>query len=259
METLVPAVGLWRNTFDISDEDVLTIWENRYAAERDESWKNDREGHRHNYEISGPIRVRNFTDGGLTDSKEDKHLLMLHKVMMECLLEYMKEYPTSFLDIQWQEANRLLYYFPGAAMGTHSDNTPGTHWSGPNQTGRKYKDLVAPQRILCALQFMSDWVPDDEPEENAFTGGEISWPFVGATHEPRKGDVLIYPANFVYSHTVSPVLAGYRIVNLTCFCQGDIPDFNERYGVDHEMKIFPGGNIYLDVSPEGIKWVKHGS
>jgi len=37
METLVPAVGLWRNTFDISDEDVLTIWENRYAAERDES------------------------------------------------------------------------------------------------------------------------------------------------------------------------------------------------------------------------------
>ena len=259
METLFPGIGLWRDAFEISDGYADVLWKNRYKEERGESWVDDREGHRHNYEITGPIRIRNFPEGGLVDSEDDKYIFMLQDVMMKCLLEYMKEYPTSFQDIQWQEAHRLLYYFPGANMGTHSDNTPGEHFTGPNRTGKSYRDLVAPKRILCALQFMSEWVPDDEPEGDAFTGGEVSWPYVGATHEPQKGDILIYPANFIYSHNVSPVLAGHRIANLTCFCQGDIPDFSSHYGIDHPTTNFPGSNMYLDVSHDEIKWVKHAS
>jgi hypothetical protein len=256
METLFPAIGLWRNAFKVPDGYADVLWKSRYEMERLEPWVDPREGIRRSYEISGPIRCRNFPETGLQDSEEDKYVFMLQDVMMECLLEYMKEYPTSFQDIQWQEAHRLLYYQPGARMGTHSDNTPGEH----SRDGKTYKDLVAPVRVLCALQFLSDWVPDDDPEGDDFTGGEISWPYVGVTHEPQKGDLLIYPANFVYSHQVDPVLAGHRIVNLTCFCQGDIPDFSIRYGVlEHEMLICPGGNMYLDVQQDEIKWVKHGS
>ncbi len=262
MELLAPGIGLWRNTFELSDDFIKRLWKERYEDERGEEWVDDRIGFRRHYENKshGPIRVRNFPVGGLGDSEIDKAQLMLNEVMLKCLTEYMKEYPVICDDVQWQEAWRLIYYYPGAKMGLHSDNTPGRIFRDPRDIGQFDLDPVAPSRVLCGLQYLNDCVPDDDPESGKFTGGEISWPYLGVyDYMPSKGDLVIYPANFLHAHKVNPVLAGYRIANLCCFSQGKMPDSSVGYGEEgsfkHPMESFRGGNMYLDLRDrDNIKW-----
>ena len=261
MELLAPGIGLWRNTFELPDGFAEQFWMERYKDERGEEWVDDRVGTRRRYENQsrGPIRVRNYPLGGLGDSEIDKVQLMLNDVMLECLTEYMKEYPSIYDDVQWQEAWRLIYYYPGARMGVHSDNTPGRIFRvREGDMKRSHLDDVAPSRVLCGIQYLTDFVAGDDPESEQFVGGEISWPYVNVNDfAPSKGDLLIYPANFLYSHKVNPILAGYRIANLTCFCQGVAPGHSFIEGMKQPMDLAPGSNMYLDLDDKNnIKWIE---
>ena len=54
---------------------------------------------------------------------------------------------------------------------------------------------------------------------------------------------------------MNPVLAGYRIANLTCFCQGMLPEHSFVEGMKQPMHLAPGGNMYLDLDDKNnIKW-----
>ena len=64
-----------------------------------------------------------------------------------------------------------------------------------------------------------------------FEGGELWFPYVGAKYTPQKGDIVISPSNFIYSHASLPVKKGVKYSAVTMF------DYNDRF-----HKYTPGYN-----------------
>ena len=43
-----------------------------------------------------------------------------------------------------------------------------------------------------------------------YTGGEINFPRFGITFKPKANQMIVFPSNFMYNHSVSPVIEGNR-------------------------------------------------
>ena len=43
-----------------------------------------------------------------------------------------------------------------------------------------------------------------------YTGGEINFPRFGITFKPKANQMIVFPSNYVYNHSVSPVIEGSR-------------------------------------------------
>jgi hypothetical protein len=260
MELLAPGLAVWRNQpyGEVDDEFVLDLWRERYESDRQTKWTgNPKDGPVAGHEAAhGPLRCRNIPPSGglIRGNKYDDFTLMLQEDLFACLSDYAYKYRTLHLDLGWQETHRLLYYYPGAAMGPHSDNTP-TRFKDAH--GADAFDPVAPSRVLCTLQFLTT-------DEKDFIGGELYFPFLDVEYRPSKGDTLIYPANFLHTHGVQAVLDGIRITNLSCFCQGDFTKFawvdqGGGGGRDSDSNIpMQGGNMHIEHEDLGerlkFKW-----
>jgi predicted 2-oxoglutarate/Fe(II)-dependent dioxygenase YbiX len=83
----------------------------------------------------------------------------------------------------------LLEYNTGCFYKQHTDNF-----------------LFAPRSISCSINLNDDY----EGGEFAFFDDELSYSL-------RKGDVLMFPSNFMYPHAVKPVLSGTRYSIVTWF------------------------------------------
>ena len=56
-----------------------------------------------------------------------------------------------------------------------------------------------------------------------FEGGELWFPYINQKYAPRKGDIVICPSNFIYSHASLPVISGVKYSAVTMF------DYNDRF------------------------------
>jgi len=259
MEMIFPGIGVWRGALNVDSEFSLRLWKHRYEQDRGQSWSgNPHDGPMHHFEQGyGPVRCRNFQlpDGWGRETEEDLYSWYLQEELQKQLFEYLTMYPNGFKDIHWQEAHRLLYYYPGARMGPHSDNTSGTML---NHYGLNFADPVAPTRVICSLQFLNDRTDEEEAGEFDYIGGELEFPYLGVTFVPRIGDTIMYPANFLFTHGVTPVLDGHRIVNLSCWSQGDFSKLNffmQDTGEDQEKwGSVPGGNCPIEFTCDEAFW-----
>lgn len=43
-----------------------------------------------------------------------------------------------------------------------------------------------------------------------YTGGEIVFPRFGITYKPKANEMIVFPSNYVYNHSVMPVTSGER-------------------------------------------------
>lgn len=64
-----------------------------------------------------------------------------------------------------------------------------------------------------------------------FSGGELWFPYVDVKYQPKRGDIVINPSNFIYSHASLPVTSGIKYSAVTMF------DYNDRF-----HKYIPGYN-----------------
>jgi Rps23 Pro-64 3,4-dihydroxylase Tpa1-like proline 4-hydroxylase len=64
-----------------------------------------------------------------------------------------------------------------------------------------------------------------------FEGGELWFPYIDQKYTPRRGDIVICPSNFIYSHASLPVKSGIKYSAVTMF------DYNDRF-----HKYSPGYN-----------------
>ena len=248
LKVLSPGIAVLHNSVECDDEFIQNLWEHRYREERNSEWREDgkQDPNRQKYYENNnlPVRVTHTPHGEDWDADDpyDAFMLGVQKVYLKCLVEYGNMYPCLFNDLQWQEAHRLLNYVPGAKMGAHSDNTPGTIRSLRSD----FTDPVAATRLVVCITFLNDRVEDDEdPGEYGYSGGEVYLPYVGVNYNPLKGDTIMYPANYLYAHGVETVLDGNRIANLTVFCQGDfrrLPVAPER----PPRRPWIGGEMFIE-------------
>ena len=95
--------------------------------------------------------------------------------------EYCKEYPFAKPNLKGREDPNVLKYVGGGFLPEHQDHGVSS-------------------RALTVLVYLND----------DYEGGDISLPHCGVTLKPPAGSVLMFPSNFIYSHTISEMKSGVR-------------------------------------------------
>lgn len=94
-------------------------------------------------------------------------------------LDYKSEHQ---LSTTWHDGYSVLKYGKGQKFVNHIDDHKDYH------------------RRLSLVYYIND----------DYTGGEISFPRFNITYKPRANELLLFPSNYVYNHSVLPVLEGTR-------------------------------------------------
>lgn len=119
---------------------------------------------------------------------------LLYEVFTEALQNYitdMGDLATYIIQagIAQDEGYFLLKYTPGGEYTMHIDASIRMH------------------RTLTAILLLND----------NFTGGELAFPISGLEVKLKPGEIIIFPSNFVFIHTVYPVKSGIRYAVVTWF------------------------------------------
>ena len=95
------------------------------------------------------------------------------------ILEYLKSYSVNFSRF---ETAQLLRYGAGQKFDMHIDSHPTM------------------QRTVSLVYYAND----------GYLGGEIEFPRFDLKIKPKAGQLILFPSNYIYNHTVLPVISGTR-------------------------------------------------
>jgi hypothetical protein len=112
-------------------------------------------------------------------------------IIKNCLADYEKRYN---FKMEYMEAINFVRYEVGQHFQVHSDD------------GFSYSCTVS------SVGYFND----------DYEGGEIWFPQQDITFKPQKGDVILFPSNYMYSHASLPVIDGIKYSAVTMF------DYNDR-------------------------------
>ena len=114
----------------------------------------------------------------------------VYESVWECVREYLSKYTTSICNIATDSGYGLLWYKSGDYIGPHID-----------ASGRR------PRELSCSLILNDDY----EGGEFAFFDQKVKFNLI-------KGDIIMFPSNFMYPHEVLPVTSGTRYAIITWIC-----------------------------------------
>jgi hypothetical protein len=124
------------------------------------------------------------------------------------------------------ETGHVAAYGAGSGLGLHNDNEVNY------QVGFEPDLQLATRHVLSALLYLNSSVGDKkELGKHEYSGGEIEFIYANAVHQPKSGDLLIFPSNYLGTHQVKPCLSGERYVYISYFSHGS---------ADSERGIQPG-------------------
>ena len=108
----------------------------------------------------------------------------------ECIGEYLSKYTDFPCNISRDSGYSLLRYKSGDYIGQHID-----------ASGR------SPRELSCSLILNDNY----EGGEFVFFNGKLKF-------ELKKGDIIMFPSNFMYPHEVLPITSGVRYAIITWIC-----------------------------------------
>lgn len=124
-----------------------------------------------------PILLNNYTD--LVSSFHTS----LSNVFLEHLGPLEKNYQHQYgVNCSWHDSYQILKYGLGQKFTNHIDDHPDHH------------------RRVSTLYYLND----------NYSGGQIIFPRFGISFKPKANQMVIFPSNFVYNHSVLPVTEGTR-------------------------------------------------
>lgn len=109
---------------------------------------------------------------------------------------------------------QVLEYKKGYFYIKHADDSNEIINKDKETIGFK---LVAPQRKLSTVLFVTSHVTNAHNGAQSFTGGELMFNYLYNSEgepvkmKPEAGDMIIFPSNPYFSHEVLPVEEGYRL------------------------------------------------
>lgn len=149
-------------------------------------------------------------------TEEQKNLVVfLEDLLYKVLVEYCKIYPDAATVCWWRSAGHFATYSNGQRIGPHCDDQI-PHDDSFGVTNEYPKHAKVSINI-----YLNDCVEKEEELNGTnFMGGWIKFRHAKYTHKPKIGTAVIYPANFVGTHEVTPVTHGMRIAYLGSFLYG---------------------------------------
>jgi hypothetical protein len=225
-DEVINGLMIFRNAARPPTEDVLSFCENGYTQclERDYIWIDDewavnRSMHRFSRESIAHQSVHLV---GIDDPSTAPEFILdyfahLDDVTYRGLIRYIEEYPSLLGNVWWRTKGHAIYYKPGSWMGLHNDNDANYH------PRHEPDHQLALRHVVGVLIFLTD-TSISNPATNQCVGGLIDFPYIGHTHTPMAGDMLIFPSNYYGSHEVKIIEDGRRISYISYFGHGSRDD-----------------------------------
>lgn len=153
------------------------------------------------------------------DQKPNESQIKIVEEMEACLykvlVEYCKIYPDAATVCWWRSAGHFATYSKGQGIGPHCDDQV------PFEESLGKANEYPKHAKVSINMYLNDCVnTKEELDGTNFMGGEISFKHAKYVHKPKRGTAAIYPANYVGTHEVFPVIDGIRVAYLGSFLYG---------------------------------------
>jgi hypothetical protein len=162
----------------------------------------------------------------------------------EYLLKYFVLFPIAYKNVWWKVKGHLVSYstqYGGSFLGPHSDTSADYAYGYPHPDNQ----LATRNSISCVVYI------NDE-----FEGGHHYFNYLDIDYKPNSGDILMFPANYMASHEVTPIISGSRYSYLGWYAQGSPnKEVNEHIvdpGEDPELAK-TATNVYMPTLREDFK------
>jgi hypothetical protein len=151
-----------------------------------------------------------------TNDKAFKDILnFIEKTKDEYLLKYFELFPLAYKCVWWKVKGHFLEYKNGVYLGKHSDNSVDYYY------GIQHPPMqLAIRGVVTALVYLNSSSENESEDLNSFVGGEHYFNYLNIKYKPKKGDILMFPSNYMAAHEVMPVTSGFRYSYLGWYSQG---------------------------------------
>lgn len=151
-----------------------------------------------------------------TNDKAFKDILnFIEKTKDEYLLKYFELFPLAYKCVWWKVKGHFLEYKKGVYLGKHSDNSVDYYY------GIQHPPMqLAIRGVVTALVYLNSSSENESQDLNSFVGGEHYFNYLNIKYKPKKGDILMFPSNYMAAHEVMPVTSGFRYSYLGWYSQG---------------------------------------
>jgi hypothetical protein len=147
------------------------------------------------------------------------YFVSLEDAIYKCLIRYIDMFPLVVGSLWWKTRGHVLRYSGEGILGWHQDND--TNYKVTNGVRYMPKGMVASRQTAGALAYFNDHVEThEELNGENFCGGTLKFPYLGIEYKPQKGDVILFPTNYICAHGVTKMTGGTRYAYLTFFGQG---------------------------------------
>jgi hypothetical protein len=144
----------------------------------------------------------------------------LEKAKDEYLLKYFVLFPIAYKNVWWKVKGHLVSYstqYGGSFLGPHSDTSADYSYGYDHPANQ----LATRNSVSCVVYFNDN-----------FTGGHHYFNYLDIDYTPNTGDILMFPANYVASHEVTPIVDGSRYTYLGWYAHGSPNEAYNEHIVD---------------------------
>lgn len=220
LEHLGGGVVLFRNALTFDFDWACSFAEDSVSAERADMYKEaidpesgkrgflNKSGYFFNYEDTMNMPRRGASIHRDERSEVIEFLKFLEDSRDRYLLKYLVEFPLAYKNIWWKVKGHLVAYsieHGGRFLGPHSDTSADYAYGFDHPS-----DQLATRNTVTALIYLND----------GFSGGQHYFNYLDIRYTPNRGDILMFPSNFMAAHEVEPVTEGNRYSYLGWYAHG---------------------------------------
>lgn len=191
-EIIFPGIVLYKNFLSFNKTDINDIF---LLNEHINKYKDS-------YEKSS---IKNMFFHGLNKINRSDFADRIQKNILLCLADYCNTYEEAIHTIQWQEDISINVHYSGQKDFIYNPN----------------KSFVGDNEIIKNTPFSRQIVVEILVDDN-FSGGKSTWPYFSNLELKNysSGDILLYPANYLFSKNQDAIISGRKISLITVFNGG---------------------------------------
>jgi hypothetical protein len=208
------------------DENAQTAHQQRWEYRVDEAgvtYAVNEDGNKFSLEQINEVPVRVLEPVRIGTEPEFVHIFReWEDAIYKCLIKYVDIYPMVLGTLWWRSRGHVIRYDVGNYLGIHNDNDSNFRSSG----GVRYipKGQVQMRQVVAVMLYVNDCVDPEEFDGSNYSGGELTFPYLGIEQKPKSGDIVIFPTNYIATHGVNTVTHGQRYCYLEFWSQGSSHD-----------------------------------